>query len=175
MKDQPHQWPAFALLASLSCGPPPDPAPDGGPPDAGPLPTEVCSDPASLYSFGAGEEVLEVRSGGTLAIALGFQGFIMARVMFETSEHLRENVDITSFAKVDGFAETSASHRGIPSGPSAVGRFRTGEMLLFFNDAPLPELVGRRAEVRLRGYTSSCVAWSERNVTLKLAETATTT
>ncbi|MBI2376614.1 MAG: hypothetical protein HYV07_21640 [Deltaproteobacteria bacterium] len=149
--------------------------PDGGLPDAGPLPTEMCPEAPSLHTLDRPAESSAVEPGGYLPIALGFQGFIMARISIGTEQALRPATDVTSWITVDGFEEASASHRGVVSRAAPGGGFRTDEILLFFNDAPLPELVGRRASVRLRAYEEACVAWCERPVTLELVESSTTT
>ncbi len=155
----------LAILCSfaLACGGAASPARDAAPPpDGPPLTLPACPEPAALYTYGAGDALVPLEPGGPLAIVIGFQGFQMSRVSLRTSAPLLAGRALETHVAVEGYAPLSnrASEVGSQPVPGGLGH-QSGEIFLFFNDVPLAELAGKRAQIGLRAATETCFARAE--------------
>lgn len=150
----------------LACSAPDPPGPDGGttqtaPPDAGP-----CAEPAVLYGIDIHEEEQELGPGSTLAITLGFQGFLFVRVGMRTAMELPSTVNLWVQVDVPDLVDMTTPFFGTQTRAAEGGGTETVEVAELFNDQPLAELLGKKASLRLSTDSPGCMLSSTAEVTL---------
>lgn len=122
----------------------------GGGPDAAPCPLEVAWGPRRTGEFRAFAE------GDHAEITLGFQGFryVMSSVRFGANG--AGDADVWFQVGVAGREPYALRQRmTLPPAEPDGWRYRD-DVLVFFNDIPIPELVGQDAEVLIRADAGGC-------------------
>lgn len=134
-------------------------------------PQEVPEDTAPCYftiEWGerAGGAFVPFHDGAEAGVILGFQGF----------RYLQTSVRLQGTSASDAFVRFQVTLDGHPTSAQEAGRFHlvTGDdgalyadaVQLFFNDVPMPEIVGHSAEVIVIGTAGKCTG--KTSVTLKL-------
>ncbi len=158
---------ALLCLLALACGGAAGPARDAAaPPDGPPLTLPACPEPAAAYTYAAGDALVPLAPGAELAIVIGFQGFQMSRVSLRTASPLLPGRAIETHVAVEGYAPLSNRAAEVTSQPVPGGHHQSGEIDLFFNDVPLAELAGKKAQIGLRAATETCFARAEFEVLL---------
>lgn len=152
----------FLIIASLSCFACASEDPKSEPADAGPS----CSFTLGWGHRDANGGYQAFQDGDQAEITLGFQGFRY----------------IQSVLRLEGVTATSAKHSArivvegqepyvLTDTPVKVheegGALVTDEVLVFFNDLPIAELVGKQAEITLTAKAGGCTGSVKRSVVLR--------
>lgn len=137
------------------------PAPDAGP-DAAPCPMELQWGPRRVTAF------RPFVDGDRAEITLGFQGFryISSTLRAELTEEPTPEDRMWAQIAVDGhevFTITAALGMSQREGDGA--RY-ADDVLVFFNDIPIPQLVGREADIEIRALVGGCAGSHRARVTL---------
>ena len=148
-------WPAAAAVALFCSGCPP-----GGGTDAG----------ACTFAFEWGSEAsgafVPYADGSTAEITLGFQGFLFIYSAARLSGVEAGEATFTFQVEVDG-TEPFVSYAGASTlAPDASGGLFADEVLLFFNDQQLAQLLGRTARIDVLAAAAGCSARKVLTVTL---------
>jgi hypothetical protein len=111
------------------------------------------------------ETFVPFANGDTAEITLGFQGFryvrSVARLEGSTADMVRTQFQID----VEGHDAYSQPGAEVPTRPGNGAQYQD-ELLVFFNDIPLPELVGREARIVAQSSAAGCSADYDVTVTL---------
>lgn len=154
-------WPGasivFIALATLgsACGPPKPPLPDAGP----------CALEAS-WGREPGCSFQPFADGQKAEITLGFQGFRFiesAARLTGTSEPMGK---LVFGLTIEGQPTSVQSSQTVELRQGPDGALYAHQVLVFLNDIPLAELIGRRAEVTLGATAGACRAQHKVSVTL---------
>lgn len=146
-----------ATLAALAGCPAPDAAPD-----ATPCSLELAWGPRRVAGFRAFVD------GDRAEITLGFQGFryISSSLRAELAEEPTPEDRMWAQIAVDGHEVfTITSTLGMSSRESDGARY-ADDVLVFFNDIPIPQLVGREADIEVRARVGGCAGSYRARVTL---------
>ncbi len=147
---------AFALTAALTGCPSPSSQPDADP------------DCEFELEWGRLEQgtFAPFMSGESAEITLGFQGFRYISSILQVSRSTADSISIQFQIDVDGHDSyvQAPDSVAVSSGP---GNARYAEnILVFFNDIPMPELLGRDALVIAQGVADGCTGRYQTTVTL---------
>ncbi len=157
------------LFLVLLLGCPDEPADDPPPdPDAEPPPVlEPCAREGVLYTRdrSQGGRLVSLEETASLGVVLGFQGFIFSELFVDSPVPLPGRVDAQLFSQVPGLVDQSAWEYGVPTDDDG-DRWRTDELLVFYNDVPQAELIGHPATVTIKLDAVDCVLTSRAEVEL---------
>lgn len=150
--------------------------PDAGPSEDSAVPVETCSEPCPVYTYVPPDDSLVLLEPlDTLRVGLPFQALFIARTSVRTLEALRTDVPVHTFMEVEGLDMLSAHQRVVGSSPAPDDAgYQSTQILIFFNDATLAELDGKRARLRLQSTTTTCVCDSDVTVMLAQGDTGDT-
>jgi hypothetical protein len=133
-------------LSTWACSGDPPPVTDAGP---------TCDTVLELdWGYRDSGDFIAFDDGDKAEITLGFQGFryIISTVRVRTTAAL---ATLSFRIDVDGHdAYSQASVEELADGPD--GQRHADELLVFFNDIPLPEIIGRNALISLHGEADGC-------------------
>lgn len=152
--------PAFLLAASLVAGCPDD----GGKP-----PADASCDLGVSVGTGDAEGYVPLADGDEAEVILGFQGFRMLRVTLRVEGSDDSRADVSGYVTIE---ETGVEVAQLPrtttlvEGPDGA-RYAEG-FLVFFNDTPVSEIVGRDGELELIARSDGCVGGTR--VTLAMVD-----
>lgn len=159
---------AVGLLAVLGCGPDaPKPSADSLDAHAADANLPACAGVAQLYGIGVDEQPFDLVDGSQLPVTQGFQGFLFVRVGLRTAMPLPGAVLLGLSVVLDNDVEVAVAPHPVKVS-SAGGQAQTSFVALYFNDWPLPQLVGRKAKIKVAARTDSCVLSSEVAASLSL-------
>ncbi|MBW2463591.1 MAG: hypothetical protein JRH11_18210 [Deltaproteobacteria bacterium] len=108
-----------------------------------------------------------VTGGQNTELILGFQGFRMIALALQVSGPAADTADLTTFISVtDTDIELSQNNRRMPIVDGTGGDRIVEDHLIFFNDAPASELVGREVQVELIARSGGCTGTATTGLTL---------
>lgn len=143
---------AVALLTGCPGG--------GGAPDATPCDVDIewghVNDTGDFIAYSDDDEA---------EIVLGFQGFRYIDSVIELIDASAGEVTAQFQIDVEGHATYAQPGRLLPTTTSPRGVF-VDELLVFFNDIPMPELIGRSCTIIARATADGCVGTYTARVTL---------
>lgn len=152
---------AVQLCLAAACSPAPDTEPPKPPPDA-----SACVFELLLGQFGS-DGFHPYHDGDTGYVTRGFQGF-----RFIDAAALLSGIELNAAVfrmrvRVEGHEPAQQdTSSGLIKG--ADGTLLAEHLMIFFNDLPMPELVGHKADIEIHVNTPACGA--EFQVSLLLAE-----
>lgn len=150
---------AFALIGA--CGP--TGSPDGGSGDAS-CTLELELGTGDRHSF------VPLADGDPVEVILGFQGFRMLLLAVRVAGDAGEAMDLGAhLAIVDSSVELDQRNTRLPLREASDGTRLIDGWLIFFNDVPASEVVGRDADLELvgRGTTTRCTGAARVRVRLR--------
>lgn len=152
-----HNWLVIILFALLVAGCPSNPSG----PDATPCYFEAQWGPDRADSF------TPFADNDDAELTLGFQGFLYIKSTLRMNPEGNPDVgEMTFFIQVEG--QDGYSHGAPFEVPAKEGNFRyADEILVFFNDIPIGQLLGKPVSVTLRVVIDKCIATHNASVTLK--------
>lgn len=151
----PALW--VCLLGAAACGP-------AGETDGG-MDASCTVDLA--VGTGDRDSFADVTDGDATELILGFQGFRMIALALGVEGSAADTADLTTFITVmDTDIELSQNNRRMPIVDGALGRRVVEDHLIFFNDAPASELVGRRVRVELIARSGGCTGTATADLAL---------
>jgi hypothetical protein len=133
-------------------------------------PLPACTGTAVVYGvFGAsdGETTQPLQAGQGLPVTQGFQGFLFVRVGVQTVATLPPVVHLTATATLDGGLVVERPEFTIKT-HAAGAMTQTGDVPIYFNDSPLPWLIGRKARVEVRVRSTNCTLAASTDVVLAM-------
>lgn len=142
------------LLTACSCVPP-QPGPDAGPCA---LELQWGREPNCVFSPFA--------DGQNAEMTLGFQGFRFVESALRVTGASDPSAKLVFELAIEGQSPAVQPGGTVDLQPGADGALYSHQVLLFLNDVPLAELIGRRAEVTLGATIGACRATHRVNVTL---------
>lgn len=145
---------AVLVVALLGC-PQPPPAPDGGPCT---LAIAWGREPGCVFSPYA--------DGQKAEMTLGFQGFRFIESAVRLTGASEPAAKLTFELAIEGQASSVQPGGTLDLQPGADGALYAHEVLVFLNDVPLAELIGRRADVTLSATVDTCRAKHQVSLTL---------
>jgi len=137
-----------------------------GPNEQPPSPPVKCEELQLEWGRTVNGAFAPFRDGENAEIVLGFQGFrfvdSVARLRGAHTKEIAFTLQVTL-----GTNEPSVQDAGKFYGQTgADGALYVTSLFLFFNDQPMPDLLGREAAVRVRATAAGCNATSTARVTL---------
>lgn len=135
---------SLVLLLATACSAP-APAADAGP---------DCT-VALAWGHRVGGEFVPFEDGDEAEITLGFQGFRYIWSAARVSDTSASGAVFDFHVEVSGHAPYSQMGVGVPMTAGPQGRY-ADQLLVFFNDIPLPEMVGRDATIVTRVTADGC-------------------
>ena len=142
------------LLVGCNCVPPPPP-PDGGSCE---LELQWGREPGCLFTAYA--------TGQNAEMTLGFQGFRFVESAARLTGTTAPSAKFTFELAIEGQSPSAQPAGTIELRAGDDGALYAHELLLFLNDVPLAELVGRRADITLGATIGPCHATHAVTVTL---------
>lgn len=143
------------LLAMLGCS---EPAPEDSE-------AHSCSFELDWGSDGSSGFV-PFQDGDHAEIVMGFQGFRYVQSAMRLSSVSAEVATFSIRIEVDGHEPYSLSDAPAKLSPRSDGALYAERVLVFFNDLPLPQIVGRGALVSTRAVAAGCVGLDAAQVML---------
>lgn len=154
---------SFAVLAVLVCAAcsSSDPTrPDAGI-DAGP-----CDLTATLGVGGRGAEFVPLRDGDVGEVIVGYQGFIFIQTILRL-EGLTEGQVLAPFTIDLEDHESYADNKRVDLVDGGDGAGYSGPLSLYFNDFPLPDVVGRQCALHVAVTRQGCSSRYDVTLTLR--------
>lgn len=148
---------ALSSLAAAGC-------PNGGDP---PPPDASCSMEIALGS-GSVDDFVPATSGDTAEVVLGFQGFRMLVYTLRMEGAPDSRAEVSGYVTIpDTGLEVSQLPRSVPLREGPDGARYVEELLLFFNETPVSEIVGRDADLELVARSGDCLGTLALRVALR--------
>lgn len=141
--------PSLALAAVLLVG-----CPENG----GSPPADASCDLAVSVGTGNADDYVPLVDGDEAEVILGFQGFRMLQVTLRVEGTGEPRADVSGYVTIE---ESGVEVAQLPrttamiEGPDGA-RYAEG-FLVFFNDTPVSEIVGREGELELIARSGGCV------------------
>jgi hypothetical protein len=126
------------VLAALLAGCPESPGP--GPTDAGP--DAPCDLAVTLGVGGRGESFVPLEDGDVAEVIVGYQGFIFLQVILEV-EGLASGQVLAPFTITLDGREPYGDNKRVDLEDGGDGAAYSAPLSLYFNDFPLPDVVGK--------------------------------
>lgn len=148
-----YKWPLCVCGLCMACGC--SPGPDTEPPDAG-QDAGACAAELSLGQLGS-SGFTAYQDGDTAYVTRGFQGF-----RFIDAAARLKGMDLPAAifrmrVTVEGHDPNSQdTSSGLIQG--ADGALFAEHVMVFFNDLPMPELIGRKTDIEVRVKSADCTA-----------------
>ncbi len=107
-------------------------------------------------------------SGDKAELTVGFQGFqyVTSSVRFFNVEEVLDRASVDFQITVDGHDPYVSIWPDSRLTTASDGSLFINELLVFFTDIPMPQLVGKTTTILSRGHAGSCVGIHEITVTL---------
>jgi hypothetical protein len=142
------------LLTACNCVPPP-PIPDAGPCT---LEVQWGREPNCVFTPFADAQNAEM--------TLGFQGFRFVESAVRVTGAREPSAKLAFDLAIEGQSPAVQPAGTLDLQPGPDGALYAHQVLLFLNDVPLAELIGKRADVMLAATVAGCRATDRVNVTL---------
>ncbi|MBI3201033.1 MAG: hypothetical protein HYZ29_05765 [Myxococcales bacterium] len=149
----------FTLALSVGCSND-DPAESKA--DAGPS----CTFPLTWGQLNAQGDFTPFKNGDSAEITLGFQGFRYIQSVLKLDEVKAQSATHSARIVVEGQTPYSLSDTPVKVADQG-GTLYSEEVLVFFNDLPIAEIVGKSAEITLTAKAGGCVGSTKTTVTLR--------
>lgn len=148
-------------LALAGCpGPVPDPRGDAGL-DAGP-----CEMTARLGVGGRGAEFVPLGDGDVGEVIVGYQGFIFIQAILELTGAPAGQVLAPFTISLEGH-DPYADNKRVDVTEGGEGAVYSAPLSIYFNDFPLPDVVGKACDVRVSVAHGDCQASDDVRLTLR--------
>ncbi len=148
---------AVPLVGASACDP--NEATDAG--------MDASCDITIAIGTGDRDSFTPVTDGQNTELILGFQGFRMIALALQVGGPAADTADLTTFISVtDTDIELSQNNRRMPIVDGTGGDRIVEDHLIFFNDAPASELVGREVRVELIARSGGCIGTATTGLTL---------
>ena len=151
---------AISLCFGCSNDDPADNKPDAGP---------SCNYTLNWGHRSPGGAFEPFKDGDDAEITLGFQGFRYIRSALELKDVKAPSATYSARIVVDGQTPYSLADTPVKVSEEG-GALFADEVLVFFNDIPIAEIVAKNAEITVTAKAAGCVGSTKRTVTLRDGE-----
>lgn len=149
----------FTLASAVGCSndDPAESKADAGPSCTFPLSWGHLSDKGDFTPFASGDDA---------EITLGFQGFRYIQSVLKLDEVKATSATHSARIVVEGQAPYSLSDTPVKVADQG-GTLYSEEVLVFFNDLPIADIVGKSAEITINAKAGGCLGTTKTTVTLR--------
>lgn len=155
----------LTLLVLLGCTTSIPQAPPAEVEDTSVAPLPACKEKGVLFSVSLAGDSEDLVPDTKLPVTLGFQQFQFSRIGLRSPIPLMSPTRLSVGVDVPGKMTYSVTHGGVHTSPVGT-QWETAPELVFFNDAPLPDLLGQPATVTLKASTGTCLVVGTADVVL---------
>ena len=115
----------------------------------------ACRQPVEMYALGVDNHPMALPPGADLPVTQGFQGFLFVRLGLRSPQPLPAVLQVKVHAVLDNGVDV-----WVPARPVKVDGWQAGgqsrDVPVYFNDTPLPELLGRKATLEVVASAGQC-------------------
>jgi hypothetical protein len=160
-----HTATALAAGLCVACATPaegPEPAEVA---DTSTTPLPACAETGTLFAVTLAGDREDLKTDSELRVSLGFQAFQFAQVGLRSPLALLEPTRLTVYVDVPGKLTYSVAHPRVHTSATSAA-WETSPELVFFNDAPMADLLGQAASLTMRASTGTCLLSATADVVL---------